>query len=208
MALIENIQREDLNPMEEAAAYQRLADEFHLKHDDIAAQVGKDRATVANYVRLLKLPEEVRGNVASGALSMGHARAIVALASESDQRRARAGRRLHEGSRCARPKRSSRKRSAPSLATHAAPPIKPKKDVHTRAAEEQLRIALGTPVEIKRKGKGGTIAIAFANENELQRLYEYLTETENRSRRVTLTRRRCMSVSERRRLTEMVSCAG
>ena len=87
MALIENIQREDLNPMEAAAAYQRLVDEFHLKQDDIAAQVGKDRATVANYLRLLKLPEEVRGNVASGALSMGHARAIVALTSESDQRR-------------------------------------------------------------------------------------------------------------------------
>ena len=87
MALIENIQREDLNPMEAAPAYQRLVDEFHLKQDDIAAQVGKDRATVANYLRLLKLPEEVRGNVASGALSMGHARAIVALGTESDQRR-------------------------------------------------------------------------------------------------------------------------
>ena len=87
MALIENIQREDLNPMEAAAGYQRLVDEFHLKQDDIAVQVGKDRATVANYLRLLKLPDEVRGNVASGALSMGHARAIVALANETDQRR-------------------------------------------------------------------------------------------------------------------------
>ena len=77
MALVENIQREDLNPMEAAAAYQRLTDEFHLKQDDIAVQVGKDRATVANYLRLLKLPEEVRGNVASGALSMGHARALL-----------------------------------------------------------------------------------------------------------------------------------
>ena len=84
---IENIQREDLNPMEAAAAYQRLADEFHLRQEEIATEVGKDRATVANYLRLLKLPEEVRGNVASGALSMGHARAIVALAAESDQRR-------------------------------------------------------------------------------------------------------------------------
>src|SRR6187431_1863108 len=86
MALIENIQREDLNPMEAAAGYQRLVDEFHLKQDDIAVQVGKDRATVANYLRLLKLPDEVRGNVASGMLSMGHARAIVALASETDQK--------------------------------------------------------------------------------------------------------------------------
>ena len=66
MALIENIQREDLNPMEAAAGYQRLVDEFHLTQEDIAAQVGKDRATVANYLRLLKLPEEVRGNVVVG----------------------------------------------------------------------------------------------------------------------------------------------
>ena len=86
MALVENIQREDLNPIEAAAAYQRLVDEFNLRQDDIAAEVGKDRATVANYLRLLKLPEEVRANVASGALSMGHARAIVALTSDRDQK--------------------------------------------------------------------------------------------------------------------------
>src|SRR5207248_6243256 len=85
MALIENIQREDLNPIEEALAYRRLADEFHLRQEDIAAAVGKDRASVANYVRLLKLPEDVRGEVASGRLSMGHARALLSVTSESDQ---------------------------------------------------------------------------------------------------------------------------
>ena len=175
MALIENIQREDLNPMEAAAAYQRLVSEFQLTQDDIAAQVGKDRATVANYLRLLKLPEEVRGNVASGALSMGHARAIVALTSESDQRRlardvVSRGLSVRETEALVK-KEIDDKRGATTTA-----PIKAKKDVHTRAAEEQLRITLGTAVEIKRKGKGGTIAIAFTNENELQRLYEYLTE--------------------------------
>ncbi len=175
MALIENIQREDLNPMEAAAAYQRLVSEFQLTQDDIAAQVGKDRATVANYLRLLKLPEEVRGNVASGALSMGHARAIVALTAESDQRRlardvVSRGLSVRETEALVK-KEIDDKRGATTTA-----PIKAKKDVHTRAAEEQLRISLGTPVEIKRKGKGGTIAIAFTNETELQRLYEYLTE--------------------------------
>ena len=174
MALIENIQREDLNPMEAASAYQRLADEFHLKQDDIAVQVGKDRATVANYLRLLKLPEEVRGNVASGALSMGHARAIVALSTESDQRRlardvVSRGLSVRETEALVKKEISTKRGDKPQ-------PIAPKKDVHTRAAEEQLRIALGTPVEIKRKGKGGTIAIVFTSENELQRLYEYLTE--------------------------------
>ena len=175
MALIENIQREDLNPMEAAAAYQRLADEFHLKHDEIATQVGKDRATVANYVRLLKLPEEVRGNVASGAISMGHARAIVALAAESDQRRL--ARDVVSRGLSVRETEALVKKEIGSKHSGDKPePIKFKKDVHTRAAEDQLRVSLGTPVEIKRKGKGGTIAITFTNESELQRLYEYLTE--------------------------------
>jgi ParB family chromosome partitioning protein len=175
MALIENIQREDLNPMEAAAAYQRLVDEFQLKQDDIAVQVGKDRATVANYLRLLKLPEEVRGNVASGALSMGHARAIVALNNETDQRRL--ARDVVSRGLSVRETEALVKKAIGTRPGDDKPePIKPKKDVHTRAAEEQMRIALGTPVEIKRKGKGGTIAITFTNENELQRLYEYLTE--------------------------------
>ena len=84
MALVENIQRENLNPIDEALAYRRLADDFQLKQEDIATAVGKDRASVANYLRLLKLPDEVRNEVASGRLSMGHARALLALASEAE----------------------------------------------------------------------------------------------------------------------------
>lgn len=175
MALIENIQREDLNPMESAAAYQRLVDEFQLKQDDIAVQVGKDRATVANYLRLLKLPEEVRGNVASGALSMGHARAIVALPSEADQKRL-AREVVSRGLSVRETEALVKKEIGTKPGESKAEPVKPKKDVHTRAAEDQLRMSLGTPVEIKRKGKGGMITIAFTNETELQRLYEYLTE--------------------------------
>ena len=175
MALIENIQREDLNPMEAAAAYQRLADEFNLKRDDIALQVGKDRATVANYLRLLKLPEEVRGNVASGALTMGHARAIVALNNETDQRRL-ARDVVSRGLSVRETEALVKKEIGTKPGDDKGAPLAPKKDVHTRAAEEQLRIALGTQVEIKRKGKGGTIAIGYTNESELQRLYEYLIE--------------------------------
>ena len=176
MALIENIQREDLNPMEAAAAYQRLVDEFHLKQEDIATQVGKERATVANYLRLLKLPEEVRANVASGSLSMGHARAILALNTDSDQKRL--ARDVVSRGLSVRETEALVKKEIGNKAPGSAPgqPLKSKKDVHTRAAEDQLRLSLGTPVEIKRKGKGGTIAISFTNENELQRLYEYLTE--------------------------------
>lgn len=175
MALIENIQREDLNAIDEAQAYQRLTTEFGLRQEDIAAQVGKDRSSVANSLRLLKLPEEVRAEVASGRLSMGHARAIVSLASDVDQRRV--ARDVLARSLSVRETETLVKRlSAPG----AAPPdakAHRTKDVHTREAEKQLHLALGTPVEIKRRGKGGVLAISFANENELQRLYEYLTET-------------------------------
>ena len=174
MALIENIQREDLNPMEAAAGYQRLVDEFHLKQDDIAVQVGKDRATVANYLRLLKLPEEVRGNVASGTLSMGHARAIVALNNDTDQRNL-ARDVVARGLSVRETEALVKKQISDKRGDDKPQPIAPRKDVHTRAAEDQLRLSLGTPVEIKRKGKGGTISIAFTNETELQRLYEYLT---------------------------------
>ena len=86
MALIENIQREDLNPIDEAAAYEKLSIDFKMTQEEIAAAVGKDRSSVANHLRLLKLPQEVRAEVASGRLSMGHAR-LLAVADESGQRR-------------------------------------------------------------------------------------------------------------------------
>ena len=87
VALIENLQREDLNPIEEAHAYRRLADEFHLTQEQIADAVGKDRSTVANVTRLLRLPLEVRENVAAGAIAMGHARALLSLPDEAAQLR-------------------------------------------------------------------------------------------------------------------------
>ncbi|HEX7019267.1 MAG TPA: ParB/RepB/Spo0J family partition protein, partial [Gemmatimonadaceae bacterium] len=85
-ALIENIQRENLNPMEEAQAYRRLVDDFQLTQEQIADAVGKDRSSIANYLRLLRLPDEVRANLASGALSMGHARALLAMTDAGAQR--------------------------------------------------------------------------------------------------------------------------
>jgi ParB family chromosome partitioning protein len=173
MALVENIQRRDLNPIEEALAYQRLVNEFGLTHEDVASQVGKDRSSVANTVRLLRLPEEVRAEVASGRLSMGHARAIVSLASDVDQRRI-ARDVLARGLSVRETEAVVKKASVPAGAAADGKDPK-KKDVHTRAAEEQLRLALGTPVEIKRRGTRGVVEIAFANEDELQRIYEYLT---------------------------------
>jgi ParB family transcriptional regulator, chromosome partitioning protein len=175
MALVENVQRENLNPIEEALAYQRLVTEFGLRHDEIAAEVGKDRSSIANTLRLLRLPDEVRAEVASGRLSMGHARAIVSLASEADQRRV--ARDVVARTLSVRETEAIVKKIAtPAAASERMRLAKPK-DVHTRAAEEQLRLALGTSVEIKRRGTGGAVEIAFANEDELQRIYEYLTDT-------------------------------
>jgi ParB family transcriptional regulator, chromosome partitioning protein len=172
MALIENIQREDLNPIEEAHAYQRLVDDFQLRQEDIAARVGKDRATVANVLRLLKLPAEVRANIVSGELSMGHARAILGAPGEAEQRQL--AREVISRGLSVRETEAVVKRAGAAAPSPATP--RPASDVHTRAAEEQLRLALGTDVQIHRTRKGGTVAIAFANEDELQRIYEYLTE--------------------------------
>ena len=174
MALIENIQRENLNPIEEAHAYQKLVNEFGLKHEDIATQVGKDRSSVANTLRLLRLPEEIQAEVASGRLSMGHARAIVSLAAEADQRRV--ARDVLTRNLSVRETETIVKKSSMPAGTPGAKKPAPQKDVHTRAAEEQLRLSLGTPVEIRRRRNGGVVEIAFTNEDELQRLYEYLTD--------------------------------
>ena len=171
LALIENVQRENLNPVDEALAYQRLADEHALTQDQIAAAVGKDRSSVANYLRLLRLPQEVRAELAGGTLSMGHARALLSLPDAAAQRQAATeviGRALsvRETEMLVKRLASPRRASAPA-------PAEP--DVHTRAAEDRLRFALGTKVRIVRKGTGGAIEVQFGSENELNRLYELLT---------------------------------
>jgi ParB family chromosome partitioning protein len=168
-ALIENIQREDLNPLEEAQAYRRLADEFHLTQDQIADAVGKDRSSVANYVRLLRLPHELRDDIAAGSLSMGHARALLSLPDAAAQ--------LRVGRDVVAKQLSVRETEA--LVKKAVEPERkkeePQKDVHTRAAEDRLRFVLGTRVRIIRKGKRGRLEIDFGSEDELQRIYVQLT---------------------------------
>jgi len=173
-ALIENIQREDLNPVEEAHAYRRLADQYHLTQEQIADAVGKDRSSVANYLRLLKLPQEVLAGLGSGSLSMGHARALLGL--PDDQTQLRVSRDVIGRNLSVRETEALVKK-----VTQPAPEKTPvEKDVHTRAAEERLRFALGTRVRIERKRKGGQIEIDFGSEEELQRLFEMLTDGEKR----------------------------
>jgi ParB family chromosome partitioning protein len=169
LALIENIQREDLNPIEQAMAYRRLVDQFRLTQEQIADAVAKDRSSVANTLRLLKLPEEVRQHVATGRLSMGHARALLALEDASVIRKL-AAETVARGHSVRQVEALVKK----LMAGGAAAPEK-RSDVHTRAAEEQMRLALGTRVRIIRRGRGGNVRIDFQVEDDLQRIYERIT---------------------------------
>ena len=167
LALVENIQREELTPLEEAQAFHRLHDEFHLTQEEIARRVGRDRSTVANTVRLLRLPRELRELVAKGALDAGHGRALLALDRTEDQvalgrEAARKGLSVREVERRVAALRAPRPRAGG------------RRDANTRAAEERLRAALGTRVRITRRGRAGVLRIAFTTEAELQRLFELL----------------------------------
>ena len=174
MALVENIQRENLNPIDEAHAYRRLSEEFRLTQEDIATRVGKDRASVANYVRLLKLPDEVRAEVAAGTLTMGHARALLGLSDEGDQRRTASD--IISRSLSVRETESLVKKIADGARLAEPAPAGPV-DVHTRAAEDKLRMKFGTRVRIVRRGGRGRIEIEFGSEDELIRIFEQLAGT-------------------------------
>jgi ParB family transcriptional regulator, chromosome partitioning protein len=169
IALIENIQREDLNPMEEAAAYHQLHQEFGLTQEEISRRVGKERSTIANFLRLLKLPDAVKKLLASGHLSMGHARALLALDSAKKQE--------HLADRVV--KRGLSVRQTELMASEGTPKPSAKnekeKDVFTRDAEERLARTLRTKVDIDRKRRGGVIHIRFASEDDLIRIYDDLT---------------------------------
>lgn len=168
LALVENIQREELNPIEEAQAFHRLQDEFRLTQEEIARRVGRDRSTVANTLRLLRLPRELREMVATSRLDAGHARALLALDRTEDQ--------LALGREAARKGLSVREVEA-RVARLRAPRKEgggARRDPNTRAAEERLRAALGARVEIARRGRGGQIRVLFAGETELNRLFELL----------------------------------
>lgn len=168
LALVENIQREELNAVEEAQAFHRLQSEFSLTQEEIARRVGRDRTTIANTLRLLRLPRELRDLVSSGALDAGHGRALLALDRAEDQvalgrEAARKGLSVREVER-----RVAQRRAPVGGASSA------RKDANTRAAEEKLRAALGARVEIARRGRSGHIRVLFKGEAELNRLYELL----------------------------------
>ena len=164
MALIENLQREDLNPIEEAHAYQRLMDEFDLTQEDIASRVGKDRSTVANTVRLLALPEEIQREIERGNLSAGHARALVSV--DSENARIDLARRIIDHKLTVR--------EAERLVKEA---VAKGTDVEQRAVEQRLTEVLGTKVRlVPRRDGGGRVEISYFSLDQLNGLVERLAE--------------------------------
>ena len=169
LALIENIQRADLNALEEANAYRQMMDDFSLTQEQVAAKVGKDRATVANSLRLLKLPEEFQRAIARGEISEGHARALLGLHDEQQRKaflratieKGYSVRQLEEAVRRANEKGHKRKKKEEREMPAA-----------TRALEEAFRKALGTKVQVSRSRKGGKIVVHFYSEEELEAIYE------------------------------------
>lgn len=168
VALIENLQRQDLTPIEEARAYHHLRVELGLSQEQIARKVGKDRSTIANSLRLLQLPLAVQALVDSGELSAGHARALAGVEPAA----------LQEGlaQRCVSQRWSVRelearlRRPAAKRGARRRDP-----DPDTLAAAERLSGALGAPVKIRRRRRGGEVVISFASEGELIRLFKQLT---------------------------------
>lgn len=175
LALVENIQREELNPIEEAGAYQRMIAELGWSQEQIAERVSKDRSTVANLLRLLKLPSVIRDAIAAQHLSPGHARPLLALRgadAQIDLAREVVEKGLSVREVEQRVKSQLASVGAPAKGRKKTPPAL--SDPNTRAAEDRLRQVLGTRVRIVRKGKAGTIELSYHSEEELGRLYEIM----------------------------------
>ncbi len=169
LSLIENIQRENLNAMETADAFRKLVDEFYLKQEDIAKRVGKDRATIANYLRLLNLPDEVKKYVSTDKLSMGHAKAILSLTSE-EERIEIANRIVQETLSVREAERLCKKSSKSS--GEKGKKASPVKDPQIKSIEEELIQSLGAKVKIDHKTKKGKIEIEYYSLDELNRLLD------------------------------------
>ena len=167
LALVENIQRDELSPIEEGQAYQLLADQFALTHEEIAQRVGRSRTAVTNSLRLLRLPSFIQAKVMNEEMSMGHARALIPL-SRKDQ--------LHLAEKIVAHGLSVREteRRAKLCLEPPKPRTPAAKDPNIRAAEEKLEERWKTRVEIRRRGRGGQIVLHFHSPDDLERLYQDL----------------------------------
>jgi ParB family chromosome partitioning protein len=167
LSLIENIQREDLNPIEAAEAFKRLMDQFHLTQEEVSKKVGKDRTTIANTIRLLKLPPEVKQSLAEGKISMGHARAFLSL-DGVDKQKALLKRLLLNGLSVRQIENLAKRLRAKSH------PLPRKPMPEWGSLVEELQRALGTKVKIVGQKKRGKIEIEYYSPEELDRIIELL----------------------------------
>jgi len=170
MSIIENVQREDLNAIDQAKAYKRLLEEFHMSYEDIGDTVGKDRSTIANIIRLLKLPIKIQAAVSRGILSMGHARAIVSLTNESEQMRlftkvVKKGLSVRDTERYSKTMVPIEKKTIVE------------RDADLVSIEEGLREFLGTRVAITKGKRGGKIEIVFYSNTDLERIVGLLIKS-------------------------------
>ncbi len=173
MMLIENVQRKDLNPLEEAQAYKRLIEEFGLTQDEISRRVGKSRPFIANTLRLLQLPPEVQALMAKGFLSAGHGKVLLGLSGPAQQSRlaeeiVRRGLSVRDTE-----KEAQRLQGAKKASKGARQKKNPRQDLELADLEERLRKLLGTKVRIKTGRRGGRIEIEFYSQDELARLLEW-----------------------------------
>ncbi len=172
LALIENIQREDLNPLETAEAFQRLITDFKITHDDLSKKVGKDRATVTNYLRILKLPDGVKHWIAEGSLSIGHAKALLQI--EDQKQLIQIARKVMESGLSVRATEALARKLPTASGSTSSP--RPPKDPQIASLEEKLMHSLGTKVYLKHKSnkKGGKLEIEYYSLEELDRLLDIL----------------------------------
>lgn len=167
IALIENIQREDLNPIETAISYRKLVDEFNLTQEELAGRVSKSRSAVANSLRLLNLPEEIQNALSEGRISEGHGKIILGMENEVQQM-ALFRKIIHEGMSVSRSSSESKSSQKPKIK------ISTTKDYVDQDRELVLREFFGTKAEVKRKGSGGQIVINFYSEDELEEIIKKL----------------------------------
>lgn len=170
IALIENIQREDLNPIETAEAFERLIRQFKLTQEELSRKVGKDRATVANFLRLLKLPEKVKAYINEGRLSMGHAKVLLSIEGRQSQSAA-ADKIIRQGLSVREVEALAKKLQTPGT---AAGTEAKRKDPQIVQLQRKLKRHLGADVSIRQKGNRGSITIGYASLDELDHILDVL----------------------------------